>query len=114
MRSNLVATTVLLIFLLVPSSPVDAGDEGSARNPTYPDRCDAEKRTGYVLVRFNISPEGKAIDLEVMESCPSDIFNESTLQAIREYEFKATGELQEDIRMIMPFTLSAPTESKPE
>ena len=64
-----------------------------------------------MLLTFNISPEGKPIDLVVNEFCPSDIFVEATLKAVREFDYPPTGELQEDIRMLMPFRLSKPAET---
>jgi TonB family protein len=91
MRRNLLITTIVAGVLAIAALSSHAEGDRAAQKLTHPDRCDAKAGTGYVLVTFNISPEGKAIDLSIIESCPSEIFNEQTLKAVREHDFQPTG-----------------------
>ncbi|HKI83820.1 MAG TPA: energy transducer TonB [Candidatus Krumholzibacteria bacterium] len=101
-----------MLLAAIASSSAYSEDDVDRESLTYPERCKADAREGYVLVSFDISPDGKPINPVVLEYCPSDIFVEATLKALRDWEYPATGEVQKNQQILMPFKLGKPAESE--
>ncbi len=57
--------------------------------PRYPMRAMRRKIEGWVKVEFTITESGAVKDAKVIESHPSDIFNQAALRAIAKWKFKA-------------------------
>ncbi|MFT3905523.1 MAG: TonB family protein [Steroidobacteraceae bacterium] len=59
-----------------------------ATEPAYPAQALARQQEGYVDVRFNLSPEGKAYNLGVLQSSPAGVFDEAALAAVKRWTFE--------------------------
>lgn len=58
--------------------------------PTYPQLALDAQVSGCTTVSFNISPEGKPEKLQVIESRPPTVFNDSSLKALEQWRFAPT------------------------
>ncbi len=56
--------------------------------PIYPDRAASRGVEGWVLVEFDITPTGQAVDPRVIDYDPSTIFNRAAIKAIKKWKFK--------------------------
>ena len=56
--------------------------------PVYPDLAKRKNITGRVVLRFVVTKEGKAQYSVTVESKPYGVFDESALEALRQYRFK--------------------------
>jgi len=52
----------------------------------------ARKAKGYVLVKFNISEQGRVSDVEVLESTPAGTFDEPAVDAVRKWIYEPRKE----------------------
>ena len=57
--------------------------------PQYPMRAARRNIEGWVKVEFTITESGTVKDAVVVESQPSDIFDQAALRAISKWKFKA-------------------------
>ena len=46
---------------------------------------------GWVVVEFSIEVDGTTSDIKVIDSYPEDIFNQSTINAIKKFRYKYIG-----------------------
>ena len=60
----------------------------SAFPPRYPDDAKINKIEGRVLLKFVVDTDGKAWGAEVVEADPEDIFDQSALDGVVQYEFE--------------------------
>lgn len=58
-------------------------------NPEYPRRALRSGREGYVVVEFNVTPEGEVVNPVVIESSPKNLFERAALKAIKQWQYKA-------------------------
>ena len=52
----------------------------------------SRKTSGYVIVRFNISESGRVGNVEVVESTPPGVFDESATAAVRKWTYEPRKE----------------------
>lgn len=57
----------------------------------YPPEAEAQHIEGHVKVRLSVSTEGDVTDVQVLQSEPQGVFDESVLEAVRQYKFKRDG-----------------------
>ena len=62
----------------------------TVRNPTYPMHAQKNGISGQVRVRFDVDPQGYVQDIEVIESQPQGVFDESTKQAVAAWRYQPT------------------------
>jgi len=57
----------------------------------YPPDAESQHIQGKVKVRLTVSPEGKVTNAEVLIAEPPGVFDETVLEAVRQYQFKKDG-----------------------
>ncbi len=57
-------------------------------SPSYPTEAELQNIEGWVLISLTVSAEGEVLDPYVEDAEPPDIFNESALEAIRQFTFR--------------------------
>jgi protein TonB len=57
-------------------------------DPKYPPEARRDRTEGRVVVRCMISAKGKADKMEIVESTPEGVFDESALKAIKYWSFR--------------------------
>lgn len=57
-------------------------------SPSYPAEAERQNIEGWVLISLTVSAEGEVLDPYVEDADPPDIFNESALEAIRQFTFR--------------------------
>lgn len=57
----------------------------------YPPEAEEQRIQGRVKVRLSVSVEGKVTDAEIVRSEPTGVFDETVLEAVRQYIFKKDG-----------------------
>lgn len=56
--------------------------------PKYPDAAYKYNIEGFAEVKFQLDKSGSPSDIQILRSSPGDIFNEPTIQAIKQWRFK--------------------------
>lgn len=56
--------------------------------PNYPTRALRRNIEGYVIVKFDISEQGRPFNIEVIESKPSNIFNREAIRAVKRWKYQ--------------------------
>lgn len=78
--------------------------------PEFPRRAQRAGNEGYVVVEYNINPEGKVVDAVVVESSPAEVFDKAAIAAVSKWRYKAEFEDAEPdmaiARTRIPFSLS--------
>ena len=60
----------------------------SGADPVYPPAAKESGIEGYVTVRYDVTAEGTAVNLRVVEAVPSGVFEAAALQAIARWRFR--------------------------
>lgn len=60
----------------------------SAPTPAYPAGPYSHGRQGWVVVRFNVDPDGAVDDVRVARAVPDGPFNRVSLRAVRTWQFR--------------------------
>lgn len=60
--------------------------------PEFPRRAQRAGNEGYVVVEYNINPEGKVVDAVVVESSPAEVFDKAAIAAVSKWRYKAEFE----------------------
>lgn len=55
--------------------------------PRYPLIAKHQKTEGALLMQFTVNPKGETQDIRIMEADPPGIFNDSALEAVRQWRF---------------------------
>ncbi len=58
-------------------------------NPDYPSRALRTGREGYVVIEFNVTPDGEVVNAVVIEASPKNLFERSALKAVKQWQYKA-------------------------
>jgi TonB family protein len=74
-----------------------------ARLPIRPDcaedmACESE---GWVILEVDIAPSGMVDDAEIVEVCPDNSFNQSTINQVRKWKWKPSSEGLQDHLLIL-------------
>ncbi|KJF95242.1 energy transducer TonB [Photobacterium leiognathi] len=56
--------------------------------PRYPPRALKQGKEGYVVLKFTIDPQGRPIDISVVEAKPSRLFNKEAIRALRKWKYQ--------------------------
>jgi len=79
-------------------------------NPEYPRRAVRSGREGYVIVEYNVTPQGEVVNPVVIESSPKNLFERAALKAVKQWHYKADfGDIPPDTalaRTKLTFALS--------
>ena len=74
--------------LVMTEAAVDAPPQPVERPPAeYPARARAKGITGYVVLNLRVGADGRVEDVQVTESSPSGVFEESALSNVRAWRF---------------------------
>lgn len=57
------------------------------RDPLYPHTARIRGIEGYAVVGFTVGADGSVRDLEIMDSRPGNLFDQATLEAVRQWRF---------------------------
>ncbi len=95
------------------ASEASAGAVGSAPAtvfnpaPTYPPEALAARRTGRVVLRVEVGPEGMVVSAEVYRSSGSTSLDNAALEAVRRWRFSpAPGSLIREVAVPVRFTIA--------
>ncbi|PSV35480.1 energy transducer TonB [Photobacterium sp. GB-210] len=56
--------------------------------PRYPPRALKQGKEGYVILKFTIDPQGRPIDIAVLEAKPNRLFNKEAIRALRKWKYQ--------------------------
>lgn len=57
-------------------------------DPNYPAKARKRRAEGFVIIKFNIDPQGKPIDLEVIDANPKRLFEQEALKALKQWRYQ--------------------------
>ena len=60
----------------------------STKAPKYPIYAARKGIQGYTKLEFDVSPEGKPININVIEAYPSDVFNSAAIESLSGWRYK--------------------------
>lgn len=81
-----VGLLAIMLAACVSSSPPQFV---SGADMVYPPGAKAEGIEGYVVIRYDVTPEGSVINAEVVEAEPEGVFEEAALASIVHWRFRA-------------------------
>jgi protein TonB len=59
----------------------------SMEDPTYPAQARAQRLEGYVVVRYDVTAEGRVENARVVRAEPAEVFDAAALAAVSTYRF---------------------------
>jgi|TARA_B100001057_G_scaffold451868_1_gene495326 TonB family protein len=59
--------------------------------PKYPSAAFSQKISGFVTVSFNIAKSGQVVDLKVVSSEPTGVFEQAALEAVNQWLYPPQG-----------------------
>lgn len=71
--------------------------------PVYPFKARRKRMEGQVRLEFSINPSGRPSDIRVVESTPSDVFDESAVRALEKWKFDPNDVREENGRLYQVF-----------
>ncbi|WP_251359987.1 TonB family protein [Kangiella sp. TOML190] len=75
--------------------------------PVYPVRADSLNIEGFAHAEFKLNSQGKAVEIEIVDSYPYGVFDNATIDAIKEWEFDVAGaDLDNSYRYKIKFSKS--------
>ncbi len=57
-------------------------------DPNYPAKARKRRAEGFVIIKFNIDPQGKPTDLEVIDANPKRLFEQEAIKAIKQWRYQ--------------------------
>ncbi len=57
-------------------------------DPNYPAKARKRRAEGFVIIKFNIDPQGKPIDLEVIDANPKRLFEQEAIKALKKWRYQ--------------------------
>ncbi len=60
----------------------------STKAPKYPIKAARNGTQGYTKLEFDISPDGKPININVIEAYPSEVFNSAAIESFSGWRYK--------------------------
>ncbi|ALS96894.1 energy transducer TonB [Lacimicrobium alkaliphilum] len=78
--------------------------------PAYPQLALGSGKEGWVLLTYNVDATGAPVDIEVQDSSPKGMFEESATSALRKWRYlppKKNGEYQpqQDLKTVIEYRL---------
>ena len=92
-KSLLAGLAGLTVAAALPVAPATA-EEPKAVNivaPDYPKGAERRKIEGYVLIQFDINPDGSTSNPSVIEAEPAGVFDAAAIQAVAKWKFEASS-----------------------
>lgn len=84
---------LFVIVLIVALSGCAGGNRPlqlvSGTGAVYPPLAKRQGVEGFVVVRYDVDTEGRVLNARVVEASPPDVFDESALQAVSRWRFRA-------------------------
>lgn len=82
---------------------VKYGELISTRAPKYPAQAAVNGQEGYVMLEFDISENGKPININIMESLPAKTFDEAAIYSLKGWQYEPIANICYKVRL--DFTL---------
>lgn len=60
----------------------------AANQPMYPAEAQARRKQGSVRVQFDVTPDGRVDNVEILCATPPGVFEKETLAAVRKWEYE--------------------------
>jgi len=88
------AAALLGASLVLPAaaSAQDEREVVEVEAPEYPRGAERRELEGYVVVRYNVTPEGAVDAPEIVEASPEGVFDRSVLRALQGWRYAAAPE----------------------
>ncbi|QOL25951.1 energy transducer TonB [Thalassotalea sp. LPB0316] len=71
----------------------------STKAPKYPIKAARKRIEGYTKLEYDISPEGKPININVIEAYPSDVFNAAAIESFSGWRYKPQASSCQSIQL---------------
>lgn len=85
----------LLGALLIASSAMAAPKVLKKVPPEFPSAATKKGvKTGSVKAQLNIGPDGKVVDVSILEASPPKLFDKAVIEALMDWRFEGNGEKQ--------------------
>lgn len=79
----------------------------SAQMPDYPRRAYQRGRQGWVVIRFDVEPDGGAENVRVARSVPAGVFDGQARRAVREWRFQPLDTQEPLLNCVVMFEFRA-------
>lgn len=57
-------------------------------DPNYPAKARKRRAEGFVIIKFNIDPQGKPVDLEIIDANPKRLFEQEAIKALKQWRYQ--------------------------
>lgn len=74
--------------------------------PEFPRAAERREVEGYVVVRYDVTPEGAVAEVEVVEATPAGIFERAVMRALEGWRYAASAETTENVERRFDFAFS--------
>jgi TonB family protein len=71
----------------------------STKAPKYPIKAARNGTQGYTKLEFDVSPEGKPININVIEAYPSSVFNNAAIESLSGWRYKSNASVCHSIQL---------------
>ena len=73
----------------------------STRKPNIPELAWKNKRNGWVLVAFNVTPKGYVTNVRVLDASPKGLFEQTVVNAVSDWRFQFSGNKPIDTNLVL-------------
>jgi len=98
-----VLALTLVLALQSPQAPDEALELQQVVRPEMPRAAERRGITGYVVVRYSVSEDGRVTDLEVEDSEPRGVFDMPALRAVAQWRYEPPGRRVDDLKIRFDF-----------
>ena len=123
-NSSIIAKGALLIFAagMLSSFAIAKQPEGMNTvdkitpiiriEPKYPTQAVEQSISGSVVLKYDISPTGKTLNVSVVSASPDGVFNKEAKKALKQWEYKPSDSGFKDLLVQLDFAINDDYKSK--
>lgn len=122
--SSMIAKGALLIFAagMLSSFAIAKQPDGMKKvdkitpiiriEPKYPTQAVEQSISGSVVLKYDISPTGKTLNVSVVSASPDGVFNKEAKKALKQWEYKPSDSGFKDLLVQLDFAINDDYKSK--